>query len=227
MKTPALPLLLVALTAHAADDRLPYACDNGSRLEIGFSADAEGRQLATLHFADEAVALPQVPAASGVLYRRGEIRLHTQGDNALLEDGKGNRRRCTRGAVPPPSPTAAPTSPPTAASSFIEIGGTISYLARIALPPDAILTIRIQDIARADAPARVLVEQRYELNGAQIPIPFSATVDRDLIGKKTRLSVSARIEHRGKLRFISDKAYAPLKDGQPVPLAIVLKPVAR
>lgn len=226
MKTPALLLLLAALSAHAAEDRLPYACDNGSHVEISFTADTEGRPLATLHFADEAVALPQVPSASGVLYRRGDIRLHTKGDDAVLEDGKGNLRRCTRGAVPPPSPTATPTTTPAAASNFVEIGGTVSYLARIALPPDAILTIRVQDIARAGAPARVLVEQRYELNGAQVPIPFSATIDRDLIGKKTRLSVSARIEHRGKLRFISDRVYSPLQDDQPVPVAIILKPVA-
>jgi putative lipoprotein len=73
----------------------------------------------------------------------------------------------------------------------------------------------------------VLVEQRYELNGAQVPIPFSATIDRDLIGKKARLSVNARIEQQGKLRFISDRAYPPLKDGQPVPVDIVLKPAGR
>ena len=73
----------------------------------------------------------------------------------------------------------------------------------------------------------MLVEQRYELNGAQVPIPFSATIDRDLIGKKARLSVNARIEQQGKLRFISDKAYPPLKDGQPVQVDIVLKPAGR
>lgn len=224
MKTSTLLLLLAAFSAHAAEDHLPYTCDNGSRLEISFTADAEGRPVATLHFADEAVALPQVPSASGVLYRRGEIRLHTMDDNVVLEDGKGNLRRCTRGTVQPSSPAAA--TAPAADSSFLEIGGTVSYLARIALPPGAILTIRIQDIARAGAPARVLVEQRYELNGAQVPIPFSATIDRDLIGKKSRLSVSARIEHRGKLRFISDKVYSPLEDGQPVPVSIILKPVA-
>jgi len=195
-------------------------------VEISFTADTEGRPLATLHFVDEAVALPQVPSASGVLYRRGDIRLHTKGDDAVLEDGKGNLRRCTRGAVPPPSPTATPTTTPAAASNFVEIGGTVSYLARIALPPDAILTIRVQDIARAGAPARVLVEQRYELNGAKVPTPSPPTIARDLIGKKTRLSVSARIEHRGKLRFISDRVYSPLQDDQPVPVAIILKPVA-
>lgn len=217
MKTPALLLLLAALSAHAADDRFPYACDNGSNLEIAFTADAEGRPLATLHFADEAVVLPQVPSASGVQYRRGEIRLHTKGDDAVLEDGKGNLRRCARGAVPPPSPAAPSTTTPAAASSFIEIGGTVSYLARIALPPDAILTIRIRSAGRT------LVEQRYELNGAQPPIPFSASIDRDLLGKKPSLIVTAQIDQHGKRRFAGSKTYPSPEQ----PLNLELKPAAK
>lgn len=223
MKLPYLIPLLLALSAHAAEERQPYACDNGSRLDISFGNDSEGRPQATLHFADENMRLPQVPSASGALYRQGDIRLHTQGDDAVFEDGKNNRRRCTRGTVPP----AAQTAQQPVASSFVDISGSVSYMTRIALLPGAILTIRVQDISRADAPARVLVEQRYELNGAQVPIPFTATLDRDLIDKNARLSVSARIERRGKLLFISDRAYPPLKDGQPVPVDIILKPVGR
>ena len=149
MKTATLLLLslLFALPAQAAE-RQPYACDNGSRLDISFAEDAEGRPQATLHFADEAMILPQVPAASGTLYRKGDIRLHTRGDEAFFEDGKNNQRRCTRGTVPPA--VAAVAQPAT--SSFIEIGGTVSYLARIALPPDTILIIRVLDTARAGAP---------------------------------------------------------------------------
>lgn len=216
-----LPLLL-PLCAIASEERVPYTCDNGSRLDISFSADTSGRPQASLHFADEAVILPQVPAASGALYRSGDIRLHTKDESAVLEDGKGNLRRCTRGTVAPATPQPAPQP---GASSFIDITGSVTYLTRIALPPGAILTVRIQDTSRAGAPARTLVEQRYELNGAQVPIPFSATVDKDLLGKKTRLTVTARIEAGGKLRFISDKAYPALKDGQPVPVEMVLKPV--
>jgi len=140
-------------------------------------------------------------------------------ERSLLESSLLSSRRSYQSSSSGTSPAAA--------SSFIQVGGSVSYLSRIALPPDAILTIRVLDIARAGAPARVLAEQRYELNGAQVPIPFSTTLDRDLIGKKARLSVQARIEHRGKLRFVSDKTYPPLKDGQPVPVDIVLKPAGR
>jgi putative lipoprotein len=211
-----LPLLLT-LSAHAAEDRQPYVCDNGSRLDISFSADADGRPQATLHFADDSMVLPQVPAASGTLYRRGDIRLHTKGNEAIFEDGKSNMRRCHQGDTLPAA--ARPAAPP-ATSSFIDVAGTVTYRSRIALPPDAILTLRVR------SGGRTLAEQRYELNGAQVPIPFATTLDRDLIGKKANVTVSARIDHRGKPRFVSDKPYPALRNGQPIPVDIVLKPAS-
>lgn len=212
--------LLIPLCAIAGDDRVAYTCENGShggsRIDISFSADYSGRPQATLHFADEAVILPQVPAASGALYRNGDIRLHTKGDDALFEDGKGNLRRCSRGSVAPVSPQPAPIAQ-AVASSFIDVAGSVTYLARIALPPDAILSIRIL------AGQRTLVEQRYELNGAQVPIPFSATVDRDLIGKKASVTVSARIEVGGTTLFVGQKPYPAIKKGPATTLEILLK----
>lgn len=226
-----LPALLLALLvpfgANADDGRIAYTCahENGStsRIDISFSADISGSPSARLHFADETVVLPQVPAASGELYRKGDIRLHTRGDNAVFEDGKGNLRRCARGVAAPALPQAAPPSAAqaAAASSFIDLAGSVTYLARIALPPNAILKIRIE------SGRRTLADQRYELNGAQVPIPFSATVDRDLMGKKASATVSARIEAGGKLLFASARPVPATRNGQPIPVDIVLKPAAR
>lgn len=217
---PALLLvLLVPFCAFAGDAPIAYTCDNGSRIDISFLADISGRPQATLHFADAAVVLPQVPAASGELYRSGDIRLATKGDDAIFEDGKGNLRRCSRGSVAPVMPQAA--AQPAATSSFIDIAGTVTYLTRIALPPNAILKIRIQ------SGQRTLADQRYELNGAQVPIAFNATVDRDLMGKKASATVSARIEASGKLLFASAKPTPAMKNGQPIPVDIVLKPANR
>jgi len=222
MKRYALPLLLLPLSALATDERPPYACDNGSNLTISFSTTSEGRPQATLHFADATITLPQVPAASGVLYRADDIRLHTKGDEAVFEDGKGNIQRCKQGRASPVTPVAAKP----ALSSFLDINGSVSYLQRIALPPDAVLIVRIQDVSRAGAPARVLAEQRIELAGRQVPIPFQTTIDRDLIGKKARVTASARIERGGKLLFVSDKSYPVLSGGQAVPVEMNLKQVS-
>ncbi|MFZ2974377.1 MAG: YbaY family lipoprotein [Ferribacterium limneticum] len=216
---PALMLaLLLPLGTCADENRIAYTCDDHKRIDISFSADISGRPSASLHIADETVVLPQVPAASGALYRNGDIRLATKGDDAIFEDGKGKLRRCARGGVAPVAPQAAPQA---ATSSFVDIAGQVSTLARIALPPNAILKIRIQ------SGRRTLADQRYELNGAQVPIPFSATVDRDLMGKKASATVSARIEAGGKLLFASAKPAPATKNGQPVPVNIVLTPAVR
>lgn len=220
MKLCPLIALLIPLCAFASDERIAYTCENekssASHIDISFSADISGRPQATLHFADEAVVLPQVPAASGTLYRSGDIRLHSRGDEAIFEDGKGNLRRCHRGN-PPVSHQPAPP----ATSSFIDVAGSVTYLSRIALPPDAVLDLRIH------AGRRTLVEQRYDLNGAQVPIPFSATVDRDLIGKKQQLAISARITGGGRLLFVSHKAIPTPLNGQAVPVKLRMNKVSR
>ncbi|WP_265943832.1 YbaY family lipoprotein [Dechloromonas sp. A34] len=222
MKLKYLPLLFLPLTALADGERLPYGCDNGSRIDLSFSTGSDGRPQATLHFADGDLTLPQVPAASGALYRADDIRVHTRDNEAVFEDGKGNVRRCTQGAVP----LAQPTNTAPAVSSFLDITGSVSYRLRIVLPPDAILVVRVQD-TRPGARARTLAEQRIELGGRQVPIAFSTTIDRDLIGKSARVTVSARVESRGKLLLASDKAYPALRNGEPNPVDIQLKQVAR
>lgn len=214
----ALLLTLLPFSAQADDERIAYSCDNGSRIEISFPTASDGQPLAILHFADEAISLRQVPAPTGALYRNETIRLHTKDDVATFEDGKGNLRRCQRGSAAPQS--TAPSTP-AANSSFIDIIGQVSYLSRIALPPDAVLIVRIQDTARA----LTLAEQRIALSGQQVPIAFQTTIDRDLIGKKARIVVTARIERRGKPLFVSNRITPALEPGQSRPLDILLKPV--
>ncbi|NJD24635.1 MAG: hypothetical protein FIB06_04445 [Betaproteobacteria bacterium] len=212
---PALLLLVSLALPAAAGERIRYTCDNGARLDISFSAAGDGRPQATIHFADGDIVLPQVPSASGALYRADPVRLHTKGDDAVFEDDKGNLRRCSRGEPPPPAPVAA--------SGFLDVTGSVTWPAAPALPPGAVLILRIQDTARADARARLLAEQRIEASGQPLPLPFAMTVDRDLAGPRARVTVSARIEHAGKLLFISDKTYPAVVDGRPRHVDLTLK----
>lgn len=206
--------LILTHPAGADEARHRYTCDNGSRLDIAFSTEDSGRPQATLHFADGDVVLPLVPSGSGALYRTDPIRLHTKGNEALFEDGKGNTRRCQQGDTPP---TVEPAPPTPNADSFLDVNGRIGYRSRIALPPDAVLIVRIR------AAGRTLSEQRYELNGAQLPIPFTAMIDRSPLGKKSAIAVSARIEQGGRLRWTGSKTYSSAD----LPLNLELKPVTR
>ena len=209
-------LLLLATPLHAASP-VTYTCDSGDKLAITFGEAADGRPQATLHRTDGNIVLPLVPAASGARYRADPFDLHTKGDDAYLEDGDGRQLRCTRGTPPAVAPA------PTATSSFITLTGGVAYRTREALPPAAILVIRIEDV-RTRAP-RILAEQRYELNGAQVPVFFNATIDKDLIGKRARIQVAAQIEIDGRVRYINDRPYPALQNSQPLPLAIMLKPI--
>ena len=207
MKKLLITLALLPSLAFAGEPATTYTCDDGSKMSVAMSADPDGRPLATLNIGGNSQTLALIPSASGTHYRGDGANFYTKGDDAIFDDGKGQMRRCTRGDAPPPLPAQAQ---PPAVSSFVDIGGSVAYLQRIALPPDAVLIVRVQDTSRADAKARTLAEQTIELAGQQVPINFQLTVDRDLIGKKARLTLAARIERRGKLLFINDQSY-PVK----------------
>ena len=91
MKRYALPLLLLPISALATEPAVTYRCDDGS-LDVLFSTAADGRNQAMLTLGETTLTLPQVPAASGALYRANDTRLHTKGDEALFEDAKGKVR---------------------------------------------------------------------------------------------------------------------------------------
>lgn len=100
------------------------------------------------------------------------------------------------------------------------LDGEVFYLQRIALPPNAILSVSLQDVSLADAPAVVLDEQKGPVKG-QVPLPFHLSFDPAQVKPGHRYSVSARIEVDGKLMFISTEHHAVQLDGKdPQPLKI-------
>jgi uncharacterized lipoprotein YbaY len=105
------------------------------------------------------------------------------------------------------------------------ISGTVTYRQRIALPPTAVLTVRLEDVSRADASATVVSEQRIETAGKQIPIPFDLVFDWKKIQERNRYSVRAEITDGGRLLYISDTASPVLTQGNPRNVDITVVPV--
>ncbi|MFS2200434.1 YbaY family lipoprotein [Pseudomonas sp. Pseusp3] len=102
----------------------------------------------------------------------------------------------------------------------ISLDGDVFYLQRIALPPTATLSVSLQDVSVADAPALVLDEQKGQITG-QVPLPFHLSYDPAQVKPGHRYSVSARIEVDGKLLFITTEHHAVQLDGSdPQPLKI-------
>ena len=96
------------------------------------------------------------------------------------------------------------------------VTGTATYLQRIALPPDAVMTTRIEDVSKADAPADVIGEQVIQTQGKQVPIPFEVSYDSNQIQENHSYGLRVRIEDSaGKLLFINDTNVPVITRGNP------------
>lgn len=113
---------------------------------------------------------------------------------------------------------SACSSAPLASKNSLD--GEVFYLQRIALPPNAVLSVSLQDISLADAPAVVLDEQSGPVK-SQVPLPFHLSYDPAQVKPGHRYAVSARIEVDGQLMFITTEQHPVQLDGKdPQPLKI-------
>ena len=112
-----------------------------------------------------------------------------------------------------------------AAAPVATVTGTVTYRERIALPPTAVITVRLVDVSRADAPAVVIGEQVIHSGGKQVPFAFEIAYDTTKIEVNHSYAVQARIEDGGQLRFISDQHYAVVTRGALDHVDMVLRPV--
>ena len=105
---------------------------------------------------------------------------------------------------------------------------SVTYLQKIALPPNAIITVTLQDISRADAPAIVIVEESTSTNGKQVPFNFVLVYNPAVIDSTHTYAVRARITVNGALWFTTDTVHSVITRGQPrhVDLVLVQVPIA-
>jgi len=113
--------------------------------------------------------------------------------------------------------------PGAVAAEETTISGEVAYRERIALPPNAVLTVRLTDVSLADAPGAVIAEQTIEPAG-QVPIKFELRYDPAVVQPKMNYALQARITVDDKLWFTTDERHSvdPLK---PAPAKLMLKMV--
>jgi heat shock protein HslJ/membrane-bound inhibitor of C-type lysozyme len=78
--------------------------------------------------------------------------------------------------------------------------GEMTYLARIALHPDSVAVIKVQNETNGEA----VFEKRTELHEQQVPIPFSLEIPRDRLQDGTAYTLHLSIEHDGAPSWASD-----------------------
>jgi len=106
------------------------------------------------------------------------------------------------------------------------VSGTVSYLQRIALPPDASVAVKLVDISKQDVPAVTIAEQKITHPG-QMPIPYELRFDPEKIDPRMTYAVQARIEQGGKLLFNSTQVFPVITRGNPSYMEVKVEPVKK
>ncbi|MBE9157329.1 YbaY family lipoprotein [Nodosilinea sp. LEGE 06152] len=107
------------------------------------------------------------------------------------------------------------------------VTGTVTYLPRIAMPPNAVLEVSLIDVSRADAPAVTLASQSMVFGDRQVPLPFELVYNPDQIDPRLSYAVQARILVDGELRFINTSRFAVITQGNPTSVEVRVDPVSR
>lgn len=192
-----------------------YTCEGGAKLKVYLH-----NEMVKVVFKDQVYLMRQTRSGSGTRYSDGNVVWWSKGNGGFLQvdvpDGNGDRIVQGCELDQPLNPAALPGS----------LSGTVRYVVRMALPPSAIIEVRLQDVSRADASATVIGEENITLGERQVPVPFELKFDPAKIDPQHAYSVSAGILVDGQLRFISDRAYPVLTRGNPVHVELLLKQVS-
>ena len=191
-----------------------YTCEGGTKLTVYLH-----NETAKVRYRGTAYLMTQTRSADGKRYSDGKVVWWGKGNAGFLEedapDGSGKRiaKDCQ---LDQPLKTSR--------ASAGSVTGTIAYLQRIALPPNAIILVQLQEVSRADAPSKTIAQEKITLGDRQVPVPFELKFEPTKIDAKHSYVVSARIVVDDKLRFLSDKAYPVLTRDNPSRVEIILKP---
>lgn len=103
--------------------------------------------------------------------------------------------------------------------------GTATYRERIALPPDAVLEVTVEDVSLADAAAQEIASVRIEGPGNP-PFSFEIAYDPALVEERQTYAVRAAIRVDGQLMFTTDTFYPVLTRGAGTEVELLLRRVA-
>jgi putative lipoprotein len=106
------------------------------------------------------------------------------------------------------------------------VSGTLTYLQRVALPPDAVARVSLSVVSHSGAPASLINEDTITDVG-QVPIPFVVYYKRDTIDVHNTYVLQASIVAGGKTWFENKQPKPVITNGALREVEIVLDMVPR
>jgi uncharacterized lipoprotein YbaY len=155
---------------------------------------------------------------AGMLMAAGAVAVAGCGSDG----GRGGAAATGGPVVAAPDPATGIDAMVASGRTDAAIGGTITYLQRIALPKDAVVVVSLLDLSRSPAAARI-AENRFPAQG-QVPIRFELPYDSTRVDTGHSYGVQAQILVDGALWFVNDRPAPVLTRGNPTTVQITLRP---
>ncbi len=103
------------------------------------------------------------------------------------------------------------------------VSGTVVYRERMALPPDAAIEVKLQDVSGTGGTANTIAETVFGSGGKQVPISFQLSYNPSDINPAHKYQVQANIRVNGKLMFTGVIPYLVITQGAPSQVALLLE----
>jgi putative lipoprotein len=113
--------------------------------------------------------------------------------------------------IPVPAPGAELAGQPVIAQP--NVSGSIYIRQKVAIPPDAALTVTLSDASQANAPAKVLAQRVVVTQGKQAPFHFVLPFNPADIQPDARILLSAAITLNNKVIFMTESVKAAVNNG--------------
>ena len=121
------------------------------------------------------------------------------------------------------SRSSGPTSPE---ADLGHVTGTITYRERVALPPEAVVEVRLSDVSLQNAPSFLIGKSIMSETG-QVPIAFEVSYHPSVIDPQHTYAVGVRITVGNELWFINTTSYPVITRGNPSHVDMVVELVRR
>jgi uncharacterized lipoprotein YbaY len=189
-----------------------YTCAGGARLSVYL-----GDTMAKVLYQNHQYVMKQTVSADGNRYSDGKVVWWGKGNGGFLqeEDPNGNGKMIVEDCQLD-KPAETPTS---------VVTGTVTYLQRIAMPPNAVIDVKLEDVTQANAPAQVIAEQKLTLGNRQVPILYELKFDSAKVDARHSYALSATISVDGVTRFAHEQPDPVLTMGNASHIDIVLQQV--